>query len=351
MWKKYKKFKKLVEKTKRFAELEEKTGQLAEFELRVNSLAELEHKVGRCLLMAADPIKQLARIRNVEHSPGEDLSRHLGPASGKLLKVELFDGSSAEVQISSAASKDKFPIPATIDREGYFGDDHFAFWESGLVDYIKLAHVRSRYFAEQPVTLLDLGCATGRFLRHPALQGSGWTLLGCDIDEMNIDWIRRHMPEVGTVFQNTVYPHLPLPDNSVDMITAFSVFTHIDKLEDAWLLELKRVLRPGGILYLTAHTEEVWATAPDRPWFMDTILKSRSEWSLPKGIVIDPSLFTKPMPDHAILRFESAGSYVAQTFHSRRHIEKNWGSILTIEGIHVGYHADSQTVVIMRKVQ
>jgi hypothetical protein len=29
------------------------------------------------------------------------------------------------------------------------------------------------------------------------------------------------------------------------------VFTHIDDLADAWLLELKRILRPGGRLYIT----------------------------------------------------------------------------------------------------
>ncbi|CAN5797265.1 hypothetical protein BH11VER1_BH11VER1_33970 [soil metagenome] len=361
MWKRYKKFKELIEKTSRFSELEKKVEKLLKKQDKVNGLgkllatvnrlAELGPKVDCGLQMAADPIKQMTRVRNLTHSPEEAFLGKMHPPDNKLLKVELFDGANIEVKIASLAHNDKFPIPATIDREGYFGIHHFKYWESGLVDYLKIDHVRSLYFGDRPVTLLDLGCATGRFLRHPAAQDSGWTLIGCDIDEMNIDWIKRHMPSVGTVFQNTVFPHLPLPDNSVDIITAFSVFTHVDKLEDSWLLELKRILRPGGILYLTVHTEEVWDTAPQRQHFVDAIMKCRSEWSLPKGLVIDSTLFEKPMPDYAVLRFESAGSYVSQTFHSRRHIERNWSRILTVEGIHVRYHIDFQTVVVMRKPQ
>ena len=309
----------------------------------------MEPKLAQCLVRAADPIVQMTRVRNVAHSSGEAAPTAFVIPPDKMLKVELYDGSTADICLSEAASKDSFAIPATIDREGYFGDNHLGFWVSGLVDYLKLEHVRTRFFGDSPVTLLDLGCATGRFLRHPAAQGSGWSLIGCDIDEMNIDWVKRHLGEGSTLFQNTVYPHLPLPDCSVDIITAFSVFTHLDKLEDAWLLELRRVLRPGGILYLTAHTEEVWADVPQRHDILDAFLKCRSEWSLPKGIVIEPSLFTRPMPDHAVLRFESAGSYVSQTFHSRSYIQKYWGRIYSIEGVYERYHNDFQTVVVMKK--
>ena len=31
------------------------------------------------------------------------------------------------------------------------------------------------------------------------------------------------------------------------------MFTHIDDLADAWLAELRRVLRPGGSLFITVH--------------------------------------------------------------------------------------------------
>jgi ubiquinone/menaquinone biosynthesis C-methylase UbiE len=58
------------------------------------------------------------------------------------------------------------------------------------------------------------------------------------------------------LFANTTtLPHVPYEDNYFDLIYAGSVFTHIADLADAWLLELKRILRPGGMLYVTVHDD------------------------------------------------------------------------------------------------
>jgi SAM-dependent methyltransferase len=54
---------------------------------------------------------------------------------------------------------------------------------------------------------------------------------------------------------NTSEPHLPFEDRSFDFIYACSVFTHIADLADLWLLELRRILRPGGRLYITIHDD------------------------------------------------------------------------------------------------
>ena len=48
-------------------------------------------------------------------------------------------------------------------------------------------------------------------------------------------------------------PHVPFEDSSFDLVFSGSVFTHIDDLADAWFLELRRVLKPGGLLYFTVH--------------------------------------------------------------------------------------------------
>ena len=54
-------------------------------------------------------------------------------------------------------------------------------------------------------------------------------------------------------------PHLPFEDRYFDLIYCGSVFTHIDDLTDAWLLELRRVLSPQGRLYLTIHDRHTMA--------------------------------------------------------------------------------------------
>jgi hypothetical protein len=50
------------------------------------------------------------------------------------------------------------------------------------------------------------------------------------------------------------------------MISAYSVFTHIEAMETTWLMELRRVLRKGGIAWITVHTEGTLADmTPDWP--------------------------------------------------------------------------------------
>nr|WP_246602446.1 class I SAM-dependent methyltransferase [Falsiroseomonas tokyonensis] len=114
--------------------------------------------------------------------------------------------------------------------------------------------------APRDLALLDFGCSSGRVLRHFEAEHAahGWRLHGVDIQARPIEWLRLHFPQHYTVTTGTVQPHLPFEDNSLDVIYGFSVFTHIKYLWDMWLLELKRVLKPGGLLVQTIHTENAW---------------------------------------------------------------------------------------------
>jgi ubiquinone/menaquinone biosynthesis C-methylase UbiE len=54
-----------------------------------------------------------------------------------------------------------------------------------------------------------------------------------------------------------VTPPLEYEDSKFDFVYALSVFTHLDEtLQFQWLLELRRVLRPEGILILTVYNEK-----------------------------------------------------------------------------------------------
>jgi SAM-dependent methyltransferase len=85
-----------------------------------------------------------------------------------------------------------------------------------------------------------------RFVPRPA-DGEFW---GVDIKAETIDWCQQHLAPLNFA-ATTTYPHLPFEDSYFDLVYACSVFTHIADLPDAWFLELRRVLRPGGYAYLT----------------------------------------------------------------------------------------------------
>ena len=99
--------------------------------------------------------------------------------------------------------------------------------------------------------VLDFGCGSGRVLRWFAPYQNHCRFRGCDISREAIEWSRAHLP-FAEFFENGMEPPLPFAGESFDLIYGVSVVTHIDEpLQFAWLRELGRVLRPGGIALLT----------------------------------------------------------------------------------------------------
>lgn len=103
-------------------------------------------------------------------------------------------------------------------------------------------------------SLLDWGCGCGRVLRHWA--GLPHTrVLGCDINPRMVDWCTTNLP-FAEVTVTELEPPLPYGDATLDLIYAFSVFTHLsEELQHEWIEECVRVLRPGGHLLISTMGE------------------------------------------------------------------------------------------------
>jgi SAM-dependent methyltransferase len=96
-------------------------------------------------------------------------------------------------------------------------------------------------------TVLEFGCGAGRVLRT-FLPNPSADLHGCDIDRASVEWLADNLSPPLSVFVNQAIPPLDRPDETFDLVYAVSVFTHITDEWAAWLRELHRVLRPGGVL-------------------------------------------------------------------------------------------------------
>ena len=102
-------------------------------------------------------------------------------------------------------------------------------------------------------TLVDFGCGNGRLAVKVIPKLSGGTYIGIDISETMLreaeQLVRKAIPQppcsVQWNKQNT--PAFALAAGSVDMMCAFSVFTHLEH-EDTfrYLAEARRVIKPQG---------------------------------------------------------------------------------------------------------
>lgn len=143
------------------------------------------------------------------------------------------------------------PIPPFKNRDRIGARDPAWFLNSGRADY-QIFRDALQKWADQPLpelTLLDLGAGCGRVLTH--FLPDGPALAACDVDPTAIRYLQKTFPAVqGAVNQST--PPLPFPPARFDAVYAFSVWTHLPvDLQDDWLVESARVLKPGGLLLIS----------------------------------------------------------------------------------------------------
>jgi SAM-dependent methyltransferase len=104
--------------------------------------------------------------------------------------------------------------------------------------------------------VLDAGCGTGYGCEIMAAAGAR-RVAGVDISESAITEARAAAAQTAAEFVVGSLHALPFPDASFDLAVCFEVIEHIEE-RDLALLELRRVLRPEGILAVSSPNRDVY---------------------------------------------------------------------------------------------
>jgi SAM-dependent methyltransferase len=128
--------------------------------------------------------------------------------------------------------------------------------------------------------VLDFGCGAARVLRQFLAEAERADFRGCDIDGASVAWVEQNLCPPLQVFRNQPAPPLPLEAESLDLVYATSVFTHIGELWSDWLLELHRALAPGGRLIASFLGEGMWEALVGEPYREDAVgMTVRRYWT------------------------------------------------------------------------
>lgn len=149
-----------------------------------------------------------------------------------------------------------FPIPPAYFLYETYALNVADYYADGKATAIEIVDLAKPYldWSRPDIQVLDWGCGPARVVRHfpPLLQDSA-KVMGTDYNQRYMDWNSRNISSV-TFMQNQLSPPLDLPSNQFDLVYALSIITHLSiPMQQAWINELYRVVRKGGLLLITAQ--------------------------------------------------------------------------------------------------
>lgn len=196
---------------------------------------------------------------------------------------------------SLVAAPSAIPIPPlrlanrVLSLEGR-GDPFKAYDQLGAETKVAVVSLLPEGWSFDGKRVLDFGCGAGRTLRHflsEAQRGEFW---GVDIDAPSIRWLEEALCPPLHIRRSAVSPPLGLEYGTFDLAWALSVFTHLTDTSIPWLLELHRLLKPGGLLIATYMGRWNSEAFTGEPWDEDTVgmnvLRHNQGWDSGGPIVL-----------------------------------------------------------------
>lgn len=238
--------------------------------------------------------------------------------------------------LRSPARDGELPVPPPELRQGYSVESEDAYIEDGA----NTARLLRTMLDENgsPINaqsvVLDWGCASGRVLRHFRAEAeAGATFWGTDLFEHCILWDRENLSPPFRFVTCTACPHLPFEDNTFTHIYGISIFTHIVHVADMWLMELRRILKPGGHLLVTVHTEAALDEFKRGYW---------PPW-LERGTDLDP---LRKHDFSAVTQGTWDNTY---PFYKADWLRKDWSRFMDVVDLRPAYIPYVQTAVLLQK--
>src|SRR6266850_2814190 len=211
------------------------------------------------------------------------------------------------------------PVPPQELWLGY-GRTPEEYLANGKRDVDKMQEVLAKADVELAACprILDLGCGAGRMLRW--LDAGEREIWGADVSGPHIMWCQGHLSPPYRFLTSTSCPHLPFESRYFDLIYAGSLFTHISDLVETWLLEIRRLLKPGAAAYVTIHDEHTLRALDrfrERPLArrLNAEPPARQFWKGPFGM------------------FTLRRGFNALVFYDDRFIRTSWGRLFDVVSI------------------
>jgi SAM-dependent methyltransferase len=188
-------------------------------------------------------------------------------------------------------------------------------------------------------SILDFGCGCGRVILALHNEGIPASLYGSDIDKETIEWCQENFGCVAKFDWNETAPPTRYADNTFDLVYAISVFTHLpEDHQFAWLAELRRIIKPGGLLITTVHGPTTCGQLPQQ---VQAAVRQRG------FLYIDQT--QKDWPSYLGAKTDGLPDFYRLTYHTFEYVRSQWSDYFTIINIKEQGRNFMQDAVVCRK--
>ena len=231
---------------------------------------------------------------------------------------------------------ERFPMPPEANIKRVIGDTSAVRYAMGGATIFKNLEAclgeLGRGWPDFP-QILDWGCGAGRVTRY-LLSETRSSVCGADIDPGNIAWCRSALT-AGEFTTVPLRPPTAFADRRFDLVIGLSVLTHLSEADQwAWLSELRRITRPGALVFLSVSGPTQFAYTGFQPRLYRQ-LQAQGFLDLAR----DPAL------DGVI----SEHDYYRAAFHSRDYIVSRWTEYFEVVAIIDAIAAVQDFVVLRRR--
>jgi SAM-dependent methyltransferase len=206
-----------------------------------------------------------------------------------------------------------------------------AFYREGrvILGQLEAAFAQAGLPLGQARSILDFGCGCGRVLAGFADLPHAGTLWGCDIDAEAIAWDASNLQALAAFRVNPALPPAPFDNGQFDAVYSVSVFTHLpEEMQFAWLAELRRIVRPGGLVVASIHGGH---------YCRDANAEVRAEVAT-RGFSYRSGAVTEGLPDFYMV-----------AMHSEAYVRAKWGRFFELVAYHERLVHGVHDAVVLRR--
>jgi ubiquinone/menaquinone biosynthesis C-methylase UbiE len=218
----------------------------------------------------------------------------------------------------------RYRVHGALDEASYSHVGRIA--ASHIVDALR------RHGVDAAPTVLDFACGPGRIAAEIRTMLPSCRLYGTDTDLEAIGWATKNLAHIATFSANAASPPTRFEGASFDVVYAISLFTHLDEASQlAWLQELARVTKAGGIVLATVHGSVTRSSC------------TRSELK-----ELSATGIAYRMDRRGRLKLDGLPDAYQTTFHAREYVERVWQRFFHVIEYVEGGLGDHQDLVVLR---